>query len=103
MTAIDHVIVLTLEDRSFDHMLGYLPHPDPAFDGLANGGGPFANPGWNSGPPVAATPQAKAVLPGDPDHSHDAVLEQLALAGGTPTNSGFVTSFERKVRGLAPP
>jgi phospholipase C len=101
MAVIEHVIVLALENRSFDHMLGFLDHPDPAFDGLARGG-PFTNPGWDGGAPVAATSDGKPVLPVDPDHSHDAVLEQLALVGGQPTNQGFVTSYERKGRGLRP-
>jgi phospholipase C len=103
---IDHVVVLCLENRSFDHLLGHLDHPDPAFEGLRKGG-PHANPGWDGGPPVEATPHAKRVLPFGPDHSHDAVLEQLAVTGvgaaARPTNQGFVTSYERKARGLDPP
>ena len=103
---IDHVVVLALENRSFDHLLGYLDHPDPAFDGLRHGG-PYTNPGWNGGAPVAASPNAKTVLPVDPNHSHDAVMEQLGLAaagaGTAPTNQGFVSSYERQCRGLSPP
>jgi phospholipase C len=103
---IDHVIVVALENRSFDHMLGYLDHPDPAFDGLTKGG-PHSNPGWDGGRAVLATDDAKVVLPVGPDHSHDAVMEQLAvqttIRGRVPTNQGFVTSYERIGRGLAPP
>ena len=102
---IEHVVVLCLENRSFDHMLGFLDHPDPAFDGLLRGG-PHDNPGWDGGKPVAASRGAKKVLPLGPDHSHDAVMEQLALAGRGrrrhATNRGFVNSYERKARGLAP-
>ena len=101
---IDHVVVLVLENRSFDHMLGFLRHPDRRFEGLA-GSGPYDNPGWDGGPRVAATPAAKAVLPFGPDHSHDAVMAQLGAtgsgAGRTVTNQGFVSSYERKGRGLA--
>jgi phospholipase C len=106
VAVIDHVIVLMLENRSFDHMLGYLDHPDPQFDGLLRGG-PHTNPGWDGGDPVAASPEAKPVLPYDPDHSHHAVMEQLALTGSGPdrraTNQGFVSSYEREGRGLATP
>src|SRR5713101_218658 len=103
MVDVAHVVVLMLENRSFDHLLGYLQHPDPAFDGLL-GPGEFTNPGWGGGPPVPAAPSAKVVLSAGPDHSHDAVLEQLALtAAGQPTNQGFVRSYERKVRGVDPP
>jgi phospholipase C len=103
---IDHVIVLVLENRSFDHMLGFLPHPDPRFDGL-QGGGRHENPGWNGRPPVPATPGAKAVIPVGPNHSHEGVMEQLAVQGigpeRRPTNQGFVASYERTCRGLVPP
>lgn len=101
---IEHVVVLCLENRSFDHMLGYLEHPDPRFEGL-RGDGPYDNVGWDGGPRIAATDQAKRVLPVGPDHSHDAVMEQLGLANNKkprhPTNQGFVTSYERCGRGLA--
>jgi len=97
---IAHVVVLMLENRSFDHLLGYVQHPDPeAFDGLL-GAGPFTNPD-RAGGTVAASPSAKQVLPAGPDHSHDAVMRQLALAAGKPTNQGFVRSYERKCRGRA--
>ena len=103
---IDHVVVLCLENRSFDHLLGHLEHPDPAFEGLLRGG-PHTNPGWDGAPPVEASPHAKRVLPFGPDHSHDAVMEQLAVTGhgaaARPTNQGFVTSYERKARGQVPP
>jgi phospholipase C len=98
---VEHVVVLMLENRSFDHLLGYVRHPDPSFEGLL--GGEFANPGWAGGSPVAASPSARPVLPFGPDHSHDAVMEQLAVTAGRPTNRGFVRSYERKGRGLDPP
>src|SRR3954454_9901054 len=103
---VDHVVVLCLENRSFDHMLGYLDHPDPRFEGL-RGSGPYDNGGWDGGVRVAASDGAKRVLPFGPDHSHDAVMEQLVIPPvrnpWVPTNQGFVPSFERKARGLAPP
>ena len=101
MAGIAHVVVLMLENRSYDHLLGYVPHPDPAFDGLL--GRTFTNPGWRLGTAVAASPDATLVLPVGPDHSHDAVMQQLALRRGVPRNRGFVRSYERKGRGLNPP
>ena len=101
---IEHVVVLALENRSFDHMLGFLEHPDPAFEGLG-GAEPYENPGWGNGPRVAATPDAKDVLPYGPDHSHDSIMEQLGATGRGAarkvTNQGFLTNYERKARGLA--
>lgn len=106
MVEIEHVIVLALENRSFDHMLGFLQHPDLRFDGL-RGGGRYENPGWDGGPSVSATSTAAPVIPVGPDHSHEGVMEQLAVRGiglaRTPTNQGFVASYERKCRGLAAP
>src|SRR5262244_3879216 len=90
-----------LENRSYDHLLGYVPHPDPLFDGLL--GRTRTNPGWRRGPAVTASPDAKQVLPVGPDHSHDAVMQQLALRRGVPRNRGFVRSYERKARGLVAP
>jgi phospholipase C len=105
VATIDHVIVLALENRSFDHILGYLDHPDPGFDGLTRGG-PYTNPPPDGGAPVPASPTAKPVLPADPDHSHQAVLEQLRLTGIGPlrhaTNQGFVASYERRIPGRGP-
>ena len=101
MADIEHVVVLMLENRSFDHLLGYVPHPDRKFDGLV--GRTRRNPGWRGGRAVAASPTAKKVMPVGPDHSHDAVMLQLALRRGKPTNRGFVRSYERKARNLDPP
>ena len=101
MADIEHVVVLMLENRSFDHMLGYVPPPDPAFDGLVSRG--RSNPRWGRGRAVATSPTAKKVLPVGPDHSHDAVMQQLTLRRGKPTNRGFVRSYERKGRNLDPP
>jgi phospholipase C len=102
---IDHLVVLCLENRSFDHMLGFLEHPAEDFDGLLRGG-PFDNPTWDGDSRVRATPEAKRVLPFGPDHSHDAAMAQLAVTGRgserRATNQGFVRSYERKARGLAP-
>ena len=102
---IEHLVVLCLENRSFDHMLGFLEHPANDFNGLLRGGR-YDNKGWDRGSRVPATPHAKRVVPFGPDHSHDAAMEQLALVGRGPrrraTNDGFVLSYERKARGLAP-
>ncbi|MCU1658153.1 MAG: hypothetical protein JWO57_2809 [Pseudonocardiales bacterium] len=103
--AIEHVVVLCLENRSFDHMLGFLTHPDPSFEGLG-AAGPHTNPGYDGGPAVPATPTAKRVLPFGPDHSHDAVMNQLGATGRGAdrqcTNDGFVTSYELKAQGKGP-
>ena len=59
---IEHVVVLMLENRSFDHLLGFLDHPDPRFEGLLHGAAP-TNPGWSRAEPVSATPSGRRFFP----------------------------------------
>lgn len=102
MTKIDHVVVLALENRSFDHMLGYLEHPNSDFDGLTQAA--HYNLSWDGTTKIKTSSDAKYVLPVDPDHSHDSVMDQLAVdEQGKPRNEGFVYSYERKGRGLSIP
>ncbi|HZQ96253.1 MAG TPA: alkaline phosphatase family protein [Candidatus Sulfotelmatobacter sp.] len=58
VTAINHVIVMAQENRSFDHYFGQLPaywaangYPSQQFDGLPPHS---SNPGWNNGPSISA-------------------------------------------------
>lgn len=78
------------ENRSFDHLLGYLPHSDPSFEGLAgsahynvSGSGARVETSSDGTPELAA-----------PDHSHHGVTLQLGPFGDVPFNGGFVRSYE---------
>jgi phospholipase C len=87
MAVIEHVFVLMLENRSFDHLLG--------FAGLqgtdARSGEPTRAEGltgdeWNalpSGERVTVSSGADFILPIDPGHDFGDVLEQLCGAGAT--------------------
>ena len=58
---IKHVVLLMLENRSFDHLLGYVPHPDPLFDGLLKGG-PHTNPPWHGqGDPIEVSDTSRSL------------------------------------------
>ena len=105
--SINHIVVLMLENRSFDHMLGFLyadsknvsPAGDP-FDGLT---GSESNPD-STGTPVPVS-QIKAMdqyayyMPGaDPGEGYSATNSQLfgnvtAPVPATATNQGFVTDY----------
>jgi phospholipase C len=93
----DHVIVLILENRSFDHMLGFLDHPDPTLKRLTGTESNILEPG---APPIVVNPNAQYTIYPDPDHSHRAVMCQLT---GTTTfdlpykitNSGFAWDYAR--------
>jgi len=108
LSAIEHIVVLMLENRSFDHMLGYLysgsgnasPSGQP-FEGLT---GNESNPD-KSGKQVAVYPVTQSTpnayfMPGaDPGEGYKATNSQLwgsttAPASGTPaTMQGFITDF----------
>jgi phospholipase C len=99
---IEHVIVLMLENRSFDHMLGYLyPEKSQAdFHGLQDLGQPFSNPSAQGD--VAASAGAPWVTWPDPPHEHVDVTMQLYgttkasdvyQAGTKPTMKGFVAAY----------
>ena len=88
---VDHVVVMMLENRSFDHMLGYLPHRRapghrrPAFwvrQRVSGGSYPVHHLGTT-------------VLDVDPDHAADAVDEQVA--GGS--MGGFVANAAATLAG----
>jgi phospholipase C len=83
---VDNIVVLMLENRSFDHMLGYLSLEGGRtdVDGLR---AQFAN--EHDGRRYPVHHLASTAIPNDPDHSADAVDPQIG--GGT--MDGFVASF----------
>src|SRR5215472_5001617 len=108
LSAVNHVVVLMLENRSFDHMLGFLyadagnvsPSGQP-FEGLT---GKETCPDASGNPVTvsqitASTPNAYFMPGADPGEGYTATNDQLwgsdtAPAYGTvPTMRGFVTDF----------
>jgi metacaspase-1 len=82
---IEHVVVLMLENRSFDHMLGYLRVKKRlAIDGLT---GAETNPDPD-GNPVTVKPLATTLFPTDLGHSPADVRAQLDNG-----NQGFVKNY----------
>jgi phospholipase C len=118
----EHVVVLMLENRSFDHMLGYLSREIPGIDGLS---GRESNP-LDVGQPTAKlksvsddaayigdftrTVGSKNTVEVDPGHEfQDADSQVYALVGGqrpaAPNNLGFVDNYRVQKNGsmeLAP-
>jgi phospholipase C len=100
---IKHVVVLMMENRSFDHLLGYLDHPDPTYPNLdlIKPSCP-ENPARPDGRRVSTQASASSVLGTDPDHSHQAVMLQMFGREGTPpvgeaNMSGFIASYRRQI------
>jgi phospholipase C len=107
LSAINHIVVLMLENRSFDHMLGFLyadqgniSPAGQAFDGLS---GKESNPDakGRAVPVFKITPSIKNAyfMPGaDPGEGYSATNSQLFGTADAPTplvatNTGFVTNF----------
>jgi phospholipase C len=89
LAKIDHIVVVMLENRSFDHMLGYLSLEGGRadVDGLAAG---MTNAqGGRAYAPVRLPPGAFATAKLDPDHSSSAVRRQVN--GGK--MDGFVSDY----------
>jgi phospholipase C len=84
-----HVVLLVLENRSFDHMLGALEPVVAGLDGVPAGAPPRTNPDV-AGAPVAQLAVAAPVVDPDPKHETPNVLNQLDDANGR-----FVKDYER--------
>ncbi|HET6217710.1 MAG TPA: alkaline phosphatase family protein [Acidobacteriaceae bacterium] len=102
--ALQHVVVLMMENRSFDHMLGGLKARNPKIDGLTGNE-------WNpdtTGTMVKVQPLAEyqSQLDPDPNHHFAAVNQQIF---GDPSNGpplqpsmqGFVKSYFNQQQDVA--
>jgi phospholipase C len=93
---IKHLVVLMMENRSFDHMFGQMMSPDWAIDGLT---GNETNPD-STGKNVAVTADATYTgdLTPDPGHHFPDVNYQIfgnyQGTGGGPLMQGFVQAYE---------
>lgn len=86
---IKHVVVLMMENRSFDHMLGGMTKFDPNVDGVRPNN-PYTNK-TSKGETFQQLPGADWIVSRDPDHEHKETLDQLG-SSETPM-SGFVSSY----------
>jgi phospholipase C len=93
MNDIEHVVVLMLENRSFDHFLGDLSiaHGRADVDGVQAG---MSNP-TSFGAPAQVAEVATERFLTDGGHSFEDVQKQLAARDGKP-NQGFVINYETK-------
>jgi phospholipase C len=92
-----HLVVLMLENRSFDHMLGYLKSAAYPIEGLD---GDETNPSADGGPAVRVSPNARSINDFNPDPAHefpDVNFQIFSNADGTnsgqPKMQGFVQNY----------
>lgn len=91
---IKHVVLLMMENHSFDQMLGCLQTEYPDLDGVdVNSNSPRFNLDL-SGNKVFQIPIDAQQIERDPKHENRFVLEQIVNG-----NSGFVTDFQKNVSG----
>jgi phospholipase C len=95
LDSLKHIVVLMMENRSFDHMLGSLKAVNSQIDGITAG---LSNPD-TTGASVAPQPlaQFQGQLDPDPDHHFPAVDLQIFGGDTSPTRvanmQGFVKSY----------
>ncbi len=91
LAKVDHIVVLMMENRSFDHMLGYLRLDGvrPEVDGLRYGMGNEDEEGrFYEVEPIGGRLLHEKVL--DPGHDHRDTAEQLS-----DSNGGFVRNYAK--------
>jgi phospholipase C len=94
-----HLVVLMMENRSFDHMLGSLKAVDSRIDGVT---GDESNRD-TKGNTIKVQPLAdyQGQLDPDPNHDFDAVDQQIFDGGTTPTMQGFIKNYFEQRRDVA--
>jgi phospholipase C len=103
LARIDHIVVVMLENRSFDHMLGYLSHPADGIhlpegmrldlDGLHGNETVPVGPGVNAAR-VAPTFDSELEFWPNPDYAAGAVDVQIGDDGEM---EGFIQSFNQRL------
>ena len=103
LQGLQHIVVLMMENRSFDHMLGSLGLENPSIDGVNNATG---NPDTTN---TIVKPQPLAEFQGqlDPDPDHHFPAVDLQIFGGstasdrTANMQGFIKSYFNQQRDVA--
>ncbi len=87
---IEHVVVLMMENRSFDHMLGYMKQVNAGIEGIDTKN-PLCNSDLKPGSPsICQTASARDTTNPDPTHEVANVLQQLDVPGKC---LGFVQDY----------
>ena len=97
LSKIDHIVILTMENRSFDHMLGYLSLPPAAggagrddVEGLRGGESNLLDDDKVESFPF---PAGDTIFSPDPPHGYEPVALALDAQNGLPSMGGFVRAL----------
>ena len=90
---LEHIVIVLMENRSFDHVLGYLSRPGGRGDVDGIGDDAWRAAHANPGPLAALTPFALRTdtIP-DPPHERDTIALQIGPVGTPDAMRGFVQS-----------
>jgi phospholipase C len=98
-----HIVVLMMENRSFDHMLGALKSKDARIDGLTGNESNMDT----TNEPFRVQPKAEFQSQLDPDPDHHFPGVDLQIFGGTPQGpgrlanmSGFIQSYYQQQKNI---
>lgn len=90
---IEHVLVLALENRSFDHMLGACQNIKAKIDGIPSGADLTPRRNSYEGRDYEQLPGANRIVIEDPRHETPHVLAQLKPDAAGAPNAGFVADY----------
>jgi phospholipase C len=97
---IEQIVVLMLENRSFDHLLGYARSAEFPIDGLTGSESNYLNPITRASAAVTVSPTATYVPDQDPSPGHEFGNVTVQLHGSSPaptppvgSNVGFVADY----------
>lgn len=100
---VNHFVLLMLENRSYDHVLGHLTHPrhggDPVYDGLT---GEESNQITNIEPDAEPAPMPNTRFFPSPPHSFEPVMNQISDGDMSGFGEEFRLALERKNLAMDP-
>ena len=98
---IDHFVVLMLENRSFDFVLGHLELENPKVDGIKNASSIPTDPYKPELPPVSLQPAESPAMLYDPPHEFpDVQLQLFAPDCGFPVPDSFSPKAPPRMQGF---
>lgn len=98
LDALEHIVVLMLENRSFDHLLGCLKAKHPNIDGLS--GNEAIPDSTGAAVPIQQQAEFRGQLLPDPHHDFASVDYQIfngdTSSGRKPTMDGFIRIYQKQ-------
>jgi phospholipase C len=99
---IQHFVVLMLENRSFDHLFGFLNSQDSRIAGLSGNESNPTNPAVPGSPTVQVSRATAFAMPFDPAHEFLDVQYQLYAPSGAPADPAAMQGFLGSAVAAAP-